>query len=766
MDRPSRHAVLFFGLLAAALAAVPSTPQPAAENVPPRAVYRRAVAALAWVRAEDQGNGTGWVLDRRRRLLVTNYHVVGENQTAEVIFPVRLDGALIAERSYYLEHLPRLYREGVAVRGKVLRAEPERDLALLELPSLPDGTGELALAVAAPAPGDRVFAAGCRYDSPALWTFAEGRVRQMRVLRDGYFTAGKRLGQGARVVEATVPINQGDSGGPLLDARGDVVAVAAAWDQAVGWFVHADELRGLLARAHVALPGPAPQPPTPGGARDLYRQGLRSFALVQAPGSPKRGSGFVIDRARRLLLTSADIAAKHESLVVTWPTTRDGRVVSEAPFYRDRAKALRDEGRIVTAVVLAVDARRNLALIEATALPDDVGEAKLATTAPEPGDALHGLGNPERTEALWAYLGGMVRQKATARLGPADEGAEPEVLLMQMPANDGEAGGPLFDERGVVAAVVTGKAAPQQLVAFALTAGEARAFVAEQQAKWQPRSAADWLERGRLFAKARLWARAVGECDAALAVDPGSAVVCCERAAALQRLGRHEQAIADCTRALALDARLGAAYAHRAAALCALGRPHDALADADAAVKLAPTAASHTVRARARRLLGDLDGALADCDEAVGLDARVGEAYLERGLVRLAKDEAVAAVGDLHRALLHDPHLTAAYRPRGDAHWQRADVAAALADYERALAHDDADALALLGRGRCRLARKDVAGGLDDLDAALRQRPALFSAVAGELRPLVKDRPDLAAALAGASDAAAVRAVLGRLRGG
>src|SRR5262249_28363305 len=79
---------------------------------------------------------------------------------------------------------------------------------------------------------------------------------------------------------------------------------------------------------------------------------------------------------------------------------------------------------------------------------------------------------------------------------------------------------------------------------------------------------------------------------------------------------------------------------------------------------------------------------------------------------------------------------------------------------------DAADALALLGRGRCRLARKDVGRGLDDLGASLRLRPDLFAAVAAELRPLVKERPDLAAALGAAGDAASVRAVLARLRVG
>ena len=60
---------------------------------------RRSLPAVGWVHATDKGKGTGWVVDAKRRYLITNYHVVGENATAEVQFPVLHNGQPIIDGS-------------------------------------------------------------------------------------------------------------------------------------------------------------------------------------------------------------------------------------------------------------------------------------------------------------------------------------------------------------------------------------------------------------------------------------------------------------------------------------------------------------------------------------------------------------------------------------------------------------------------------------------------------------------------------------------
>src|SRR5262249_37301029 len=134
---------------------------PRGDGRPGAAIERRALAATAWVHAPDRGKGTGWVVDRSRRLLVTAYHVVGDNKTVEVVCPA--PRGPVAERSYYLEYFAKLRKERLVVRGRVLKHSEQADLALVELESLPPGVTDLPLAAAGARPGDRVHVVGNRY---------------------------------------------------------------------------------------------------------------------------------------------------------------------------------------------------------------------------------------------------------------------------------------------------------------------------------------------------------------------------------------------------------------------------------------------------------------------------------------------------------------------------------------------------------------------------------------------------------------------------
>jgi tetratricopeptide (TPR) repeat protein len=720
-------------LLAGALAAGPSA-RVEDEGLSGAAVYRRTVWATAWVRAAGEGKGSGWLLDPSRRWLVTCYHVVGDNDTVDVVFPVRRGGALVAERAHYVEDLPLLTKDGHAVRGRVLRRDKDRDLALVELEALPPGVAGLRLSARSPAPGERVHVVGNRYDTDALWLYTGGAVRQVQTLREGYFHGGRQLARGARVVVAQAPVNEGDSGGPLVNARGEVVGVVAAvaWEvHGAGLFIDVSEVRKLLGRDQPPPgPGRAAPRPTPGplAPRDVYRRGLRSLALVQAsPG--RRDSGWLLDRAHRLLLTTAEAVGKEETVDVVFPMYQDGRPVAEAAFYREQRRLLEKKGALVRGCVLATDARRNLALLELEAVPEGVVEARLSAGGPAPGDALHAFSNPTRLEVLWAYAAASVRQLGHANLGQTAEGPDPAVVIVQAPFGGGEGGGPLLDERGEVAGVVSGKTGPQQQVGYALAAREVAAFVAENRPRWAPAGAAELCRRGALFLQARRYERARLDFDAAIRLDPRYAPAFSGRGRAYHLMGDDDRALADCTRAVRLDPRLAEAYCHRAGALCGKGEPGRAVADCDTALRLEPGCAlAYSTRARARLLGGDADGALRDGDEAIWLDRKLAAAHLYRGQAHARKDEHRQAVDDCTHALRLDPRLAEAYRARAESRWAQSDVAAALADYDQALALDPRDARAYHGRGRGRSARGESVPALADFTAAVRLDPRLAGA--------------------------------------
>src|SRR6516165_7270647 len=104
------------------------------------------VASCAWVRAENDGAGGGFVVDRQNRWLVTCRHVVGDQKTVDVFFPWYRGGELVTDKPDYLGNRPRLRDEGLLVTGKVLKTADAADLALVELESLPPAVAAVRFA--------------------------------------------------------------------------------------------------------------------------------------------------------------------------------------------------------------------------------------------------------------------------------------------------------------------------------------------------------------------------------------------------------------------------------------------------------------------------------------------------------------------------------------------------------------------------------------------------------------------------------------------
>jgi tetratricopeptide (TPR) repeat protein len=211
------------GLLVVTAAAAPALAGPKAGTARPlsgKDLYRQTLPGVVLV-ATDNGHGSGWVVDRDRRLIVTNFHVVASGgmtpaSTVRVVFPAYKGKELIAEASFYDANF-----ESLAVQGEVIASDPQRDLAVVEVASLPAGEQALALAAEEPSPGESVATIGNPGPSQARWVFNQGAVRQ--VYRAEYGENGQFIA--ARVVETQNPLNHGDSGGPLVNEAGEVVGV-------------------------------------------------------------------------------------------------------------------------------------------------------------------------------------------------------------------------------------------------------------------------------------------------------------------------------------------------------------------------------------------------------------------------------------------------------------------------------------------------------------------------------------------------------------
>jgi HEAT repeat protein len=214
-------------------------------------VYQRLLKSAVFIlnyrrdsrnRAKVTGMGSGTLIDKTNRIVLTNYHVVGDDEEVGVYFPIFEKGKLVTDK----KGLMRDYKPRV---GRVLQRSKGSDLALVQLESLPDGVQTVRIASGGPEPGQPVHSVGSPGDSGALWLYTSGSVRQ--ISRKSWKSAlgARTFDLEAQVIETQSPINPGDSGGPLVNDKGELIGVTQGHipsAQLLNYFIHWNEVRTLL----------------------------------------------------------------------------------------------------------------------------------------------------------------------------------------------------------------------------------------------------------------------------------------------------------------------------------------------------------------------------------------------------------------------------------------------------------------------------------------------------------------------------------------
>lgn len=168
------------------------------------------------------GNGSGALIDKENRVVLTNHHVVDGADEIAVVFPTYdKSGKLIMSRTTFAKQ----FREGNLIKAKVLVADAKRDLALIQLGKVPDGVDALPLAKQQTSTGQTVHSVGNPGDSGALWVYTSGTVRAVYPKQWSNRIKGKVVMRDCNIVETQSPTNPGDSGGPLVNDRGEMVGV-------------------------------------------------------------------------------------------------------------------------------------------------------------------------------------------------------------------------------------------------------------------------------------------------------------------------------------------------------------------------------------------------------------------------------------------------------------------------------------------------------------------------------------------------------------
>src|SRR5262245_19945074 len=68
--------------------------------------HRSLLPSTCWIVNQPLGaTGTGWIIDARRRLIITNEHVVEGTDSVFVYFPVEEGGRVVREEQRYLKEV-------------------------------------------------------------------------------------------------------------------------------------------------------------------------------------------------------------------------------------------------------------------------------------------------------------------------------------------------------------------------------------------------------------------------------------------------------------------------------------------------------------------------------------------------------------------------------------------------------------------------------------------------------------------------------------
>ena len=189
----------------------------------------------------------------------------------------------------------------------------------------------------------------------------------------------------------------------------------------------------------------------------VFAKALPSSVWVLVPeGTPMwNGTGCLVDQERRLVLTCKHVVKDQKRATVFFPLYEGDRVVTDAEAYLRAKTGIR-------ARVLAVDGKRDLALLQLDRLPDGVAALPLADESPAPGQVVFGIGNSGNTGkplgqgSCWKQYQGKVNRVAFSMMFLANVGQTMHSWTVEMAADvkPGDSGGPLVDDQGRLVGVV------------------------------------------------------------------------------------------------------------------------------------------------------------------------------------------------------------------------------------------------------------------------------------------------------------------------
>jgi hypothetical protein len=226
----------------------------------------------------------------------------------------------------------------------------------------------------------------------------------------------------------------------------------------------------LLLLGVLAMPNPIA---TAGSAG--YQKTLQSTAWVitsNAENETSTGTGVYIDAEKKLLLTNAHVVGDSRKAVIFFPSQLDGKLAVRRKHYLSNILKLGIQGDVV-----AIDRKRDLALIQLPKVPVDIQAIEMAEESTVPGTKVDLVGNPGDSEILWVYTSGTVRSVYQKKFKSSYGEHDFMAVETQSPIKPGDSGGPIVDEEGKLVGLAQSFSPQNPLVSFCVDVSEIRGML-------------------------------------------------------------------------------------------------------------------------------------------------------------------------------------------------------------------------------------------------------------------------------------------------
>ena len=220
--------------------------EPRLPDLPAKQIYDQAINSVVWIHT-GSGLGSGVLIDKERRFVVTNQHVIDGAEVVGVVFPYEHNGTIKRNRNFYLqEKFETLRRMGYITEAQVIVKHDRNDLAIIRLNQLPLTAREIKHDFSrnvedSMRKGDRVHILG--NPGKRLWNWTKGDFVESE--------NSNCLPSGGACLVLESDIHGGNSGGPVLNGQGTLVGIITATDnETAGYAAPARNVKALLDTVH------------------------------------------------------------------------------------------------------------------------------------------------------------------------------------------------------------------------------------------------------------------------------------------------------------------------------------------------------------------------------------------------------------------------------------------------------------------------------------------------------------------------------------